>query len=140
MPVFQRAGGIVPTRTDDVPNVDASPMDQVTLDVATGASGEFRLYEDAGEGHGDRAGELAWTTVRYDGAVIIGARDGTFPGAVATRAWTVRLHAVEEAPARVLLNGADLDGGAWSFDAGTRTVTIRTPPLPTGAEQRISVA
>ncbi|MET7420447.1 TIM-barrel domain-containing protein [Dactylosporangium sp. NPDC005555] len=140
MPVFQRAGGILPTRTDDVPNASASPMDKVTLDVATGANGEFRLYEDAGEGHGDRAGELAWTTIRYDGAVIIEARDGAFPGAVDKRAWTVRLRAVAAKPARVLLNGAELDDGAWSFDAGTRTVTIRTPPLPTGVEQRISVA
>ncbi|MDG6100855.1 DUF5110 domain-containing protein [Dactylosporangium aurantiacum] len=142
MPVFQRAGGILPTRTDDVPAVDASPLDKVTLDVATGADGEFRLYEDAGEGHGDRAGELAWTTVRYStaGGVTIGARDGTFPGAVATRAWTVRLHAVDAAPARVLLNGAEMDGGAWSFDADTRTVTIQTPPLPTGTPQRVSVA
>ncbi|MEV4507412.1 TIM-barrel domain-containing protein [Dactylosporangium sp. NPDC049525] len=140
MPVFQRAGGILPTRTDDVPNASASPMEQVTLDVATGANGEFRLYEDAGEGHGYQAGEFAWTTVRYDGGVTIGAREGTFPGAVATRAWTVRLHAVDKAPSRVTLNGTDMDGGAWSFDADTRTVTIQTPPLPTGTQQRISAA
>ncbi|MFD7658964.1 TIM-barrel domain-containing protein [Actinosynnema sp. NPDC059797] len=132
MPVFLRAGGILPTSADDTSNAREQVGDLV-LDVAAGASGSYELYEDAGEGLGYRRGEFTRTTVRYsedDGSVTVEPRAGAFAGAVAERTWTVRLRGVAE-PARLAVNGADAP--EWEYDAGTRTLTV-TATSPTDRE------
>ncbi len=142
MPVFLRAGGILPTRTDYVDSSAAGPLDQVTLDVATSATGSFRLYEDAGEGLAYRNNELSWTPVDYrsadgGGELTTGAREGGFPGEVVNRTWTVRFRAVDGAPASVTVDEEPVPADAWSYDPDGRTLTVRTAALPTGAAHHI---
>jgi alpha-glucosidase (family GH31 glycosyl hydrolase) len=62
MPVFVKAGGIVPTRTDNVNNDVQNPLSKVTLTVSTGANGRYSLYEDDGRSSGPKS---ATTKVRY---------------------------------------------------------------------------
>ncbi|WP_199440115.1 TIM-barrel domain-containing protein [Umezawaea beigongshangensis] len=136
MPVFLRAGGILPTRTDRVEHATQRPLDRITLDVATGAPGSYDLYEDEGDGHGYRDDAFARTPISYDDgehALTVDARAGTFPGAVDGRTWTVRFRDVDE-PSAVTVDGREVS--EWSYDAGTRTLTATASAR---ADQRVVV-
>ncbi|GAA4002051.1 hypothetical protein GCM10022247_23490 [Allokutzneria multivorans] len=127
MPVFLRGGGILPTRTDYVDHSGQRPLDQVTLDVASGGIGTFSLYEDAGEGNAYRAGEFGRTEIRYteragSGTLTIMPRVGTFPGAVPNRTWTVNIRDVAAAPQAVAVAGA---ATPFTYDAAARTLTVK---------------
>jgi Domain of unknown function (DUF5110) len=109
----------------------------VTLDVAAGADGESSLYEDAGEGHGHRDGESARTALSYDDgthSVTIAARAGSFPGAVSSRTWTVRFRNVAAA-AQATVNGSEVPS---TYDAATRTLTVKTDALPASSQTVIA--
>ena len=91
-PLFVRAGSIVP-RTVVQQYVDEKPDAPVTLEVYTGADGSFSLYEDQGRTYGYERGEssripLAWNEKR--GELVIGARQGQYPGMQAQREIRVR--------------------------------------------------
>ena len=133
MPVFVRAGGIVPQQPA-MSHVGAQPVDPLTLNVYAGASGHFTLYQDAGEGLGYQQGQYAQTPIRYDegmpasepqascgadqapaqssmgaaSTVTIGAECGQYPGQLTSRAYQVHLVDIS-APRRVTVNGAPLD-------------------------------
>lgn len=138
MPVFLRSGGVLPTRTNAVSNDAQAPLDQVTLDVAVGGDGSFSLYEDAGEGHGYRSGASATTPLDYaepTRTLTIGARQGSFPGAVPSRTWTVTFRGLATA-ATVRVNGAVVPS---TYDPATRTLTARTSALPASAQVTVSL-
>ncbi|MFF4898109.1 TIM-barrel domain-containing protein [Streptomyces sp. NPDC001068] len=129
MPVFVRAGGIVPTRTHDVAADDLAPLTDVTLTVAAGASGSTTLYEDDGKAVG-RA-RSATTPVRYKESgdvhtLTIGPARGTFHGQPRQRTWTVSVRGTQ-APTRVTAAGATLSAHAYTWDATTDTLTITLP-------------
>jgi hypothetical protein len=140
MPVFVRSGGIMVTRTDYVDHATQSPMGRATVDTAGGANGSFSLYEDAGDGNGYRSGQSSTTPISWEDAtriLTIGPRTGGYPGAVANRVWTVRLHDQNSAPAGATVNGAAV---TVSYDAATRTATVTTPSLPAGGSATVAFA
>ncbi|MEU9245784.1 TIM-barrel domain-containing protein [Streptomyces sp. NPDC048385] len=127
MPVFVRAGGIVATRSDDVPHDAHSPLDKISVTVAPGASGAFSLYED--DGVSSVAGRSATTRIRYtehnDAHVLrIGPARGTFRGQAGRRTWTVSFLGVEQPPRQVVTDGAQLSKSAWHWDAGRHVLRI----------------
>ncbi|MFJ4410174.1 TIM-barrel domain-containing protein [Streptomyces sp. NPDC088910] len=129
MPVFVKAGGVIPTRTDDVTANDKAPLTKVTLTVAAGASGSTSLYEDNGTTGGP--GRSATTTVRYreNGGrhtVTVSPAAGSFPGQVRTRQWTVTLLGVA-APSHVTATGKGLSPDAYHYDGATRSLTVTLP-------------
>ncbi|MFF3614902.1 TIM-barrel domain-containing protein [Streptomyces sp. NPDC002580] len=129
MPVFVRAGAVVPTRTDNVTSHDKAPLTKVTLTIATGASGSTSLYEDDGTTGG--RGRAATTKIRYRESgprhsVTIGPAVGTFPGQVRNRRWTVSLLGVAE-PARVTAGTKRLSPDSYAYDSATRTLTVTLP-------------
>jgi hypothetical protein len=131
MPVFVRAGGILPTRTDDVTSNDKAPLTDVTLTVATGGAGSYRLYEDDGTSAGKA--HSATTTVRYAqrGArrtVSIGAAAGSFRGQVQNRRWTLSLLGTTHAPTDIRVTGARLTPHDYHWDQATGVLTIALPP------------
>ncbi|MEU2426595.1 TIM-barrel domain-containing protein [Streptomyces sp. NPDC007851] len=131
MPVFVRAGGIVTTRSDDVPNDSRSPLDEVTVTVAPGTSGTYSLYED--DGTTANPGRTATTRIRYaehkgTHLLTIAPTRGTFPGQVGRRSWTVSFLGVGAAPSRVSAGGARLATTAWHWDADTHVLRITLPP------------
>ncbi|MBW8793368.1 MAG: carbohydrate-binding protein [Streptomyces sp.] len=131
MPVFVRAGGIVTTRSDNVPDDSRSPLDKISVTVAPGASGAFSLYED--DGTTARPGRTATTRIRYaehQGTRLlkIAPARGTFPGQAGRRTWTVSFLGVGAAPNRVSADGARLAPSAWHWDAGTHVLRITVPP------------
>ncbi len=132
MPVFVKAGGILPTRTTNVSSNDKNPLTDVTLSVATGASGSYRLYEDDGTKAAARPGHSATTTVRYaqDGArhtVTIGAAQGGFHGQVQNRRWTLSLLGTAHAPTKVTASGVRLTAHDYHWDSATGILTVTLP-------------
>lgn len=64
IPIFVRAGSIVPIGTDGKCAEEAMCAQPLTLYVYGGADGRFTLYNDAGDGYGYERGEYA--TVTYE--------------------------------------------------------------------------
>src|SRR5690606_16067170 len=124
MPLFVRAGSIVP-RTVVQQYVDEKPDAPLTIEVYTGADGSFPLYEDNGRNYGYERGEfaripLSWNEAR--GELVIGAREGGYPGMRDQREIRVRW-----------IDGPREDAGALEpqADASVRytgeAVTVRRP-------------
>jgi hypothetical protein len=129
MPVFIKAGGILPTRTHNVSSNDRNPLTDVTLTVAAGSSGSFHLYED--NGMTDHRSRSATTTIRYrqNGShhtVSIGPMKGSFPGQVKTRLWTLSILGTH-APTEVSATGMRLSPHAYHWDSTSKVLTITLP-------------
>jgi hypothetical protein len=134
--VLVRAGGIVPLRTDYVDHAGQRPQTQLTFAVAAGADGQFSLYEDAGEGPVQASATTAVTWADAPRTLTIGATAGSFPGAPAARAYTLRL-ANSGAPTAVLVDGAQLPETDWGYNPNTRTVTVTTAALAVAAAHTV---
>lgn len=133
LPQLVRAGGILPLARPVAPS-DQQPADELTLSIFPGASGATRVYADAGEGEGYRAGEYEWTPVVSrveDGgrrvSVTIGPPEGACPGLPEERRDTIRLEFVGR-PDVVRLDGAPFDG--WHYDQGGAALVAPLPPRP----------
>jgi hypothetical protein len=147
MPVFIRSGGVLTTRTDDVNNDVQSRLDKVTVTVAGGGSGSGSLYEDNGTST-DR-GQSATTAFRYVDAaqgagggagrhtLQISPAVGSFAGQVTHRQWTVEF-VNASAPHVVIVNGRPVAPSAWSWDAGTRRLSVTVPTQSVLAPAEVS--
>jgi alpha-glucosidase (family GH31 glycosyl hydrolase) len=130
MPVFVRAGGIMPTRTDGAAHDAKSPLTEVTLNIAAGASGSFTLYED--DGTTTRPSEHATTRIRYTETgrahtVRVSPASGSFRGQVPRREWTFRILGVTAPPDAVTADGRSLSSRAYTWDESARTLTVTVP-------------
>ena len=91
LPLYVRAGSIVPMG----PAMEWStekPADPIELRVYPGADGDFTLYEDENDNYNYEKGAHATIALHWDDAaqtLTIGAREGTFPGMLATRTFHV---------------------------------------------------
>lgn len=139
MPVFVRAGTVLPTQSAVRHSTDA-PRDHVVLTVFGDHSGSGRLYDDAGEGFGYQHRAYAWTrfrnTVTEAGSRLrIAAVAGTFPGALKKRSWTVRYVDIGP-PSAVTVDGV---GAKWHYNAKRMTLTIHTPEHSVDRPQTVRV-
>jgi alpha-glucosidase (family GH31 glycosyl hydrolase) len=134
MPVFARAGAIVPLQS----YTDSAAIAPATLEprVFGGADGAFTLYEDAGEGLAYASGESATTRMTLSGSVFtIGATTGTYAGAPTERAYRIVWANVAK-PAGVSVNGAAVPaagvggGDGWAYDGTAKAVTIQVAARP----------
>jgi len=92
MPLFVRAGSIVPTGPA-VEYTDQNLAGPITLFIYRGADGAFDLYEDDGETYAHQGGAFTRIPIRYEdasGTVTIGAREGEYPGMEARRTFNIR--------------------------------------------------
>jgi alpha-D-xyloside xylohydrolase len=93
MPLFVRAGAIVPTgpQIQHTGNDSASP---VTLNVYTGADGSFSLYEDDGTSRDYLHGRYSRIPLKWDEGtktLVIGAREGAgYAGMAGQRVVNIR--------------------------------------------------
>jgi alpha-glucosidase (family GH31 glycosyl hydrolase) len=86
MPVFVRAGGIVPMQPE-VPTTAVGSPATVILNVFKG-KGRTTLYDDAGDGLDPRH---ATTSIRQArGRLVIGPMRGRYAGRPARRSWEIR--------------------------------------------------
>jgi alpha-D-xyloside xylohydrolase len=133
MPVFARAGSIVPRRPYES-NIGTGPSDPLVLDVYAGADGHFDLYEDAGEGFAYQNGGFARTDLRWhqdgnDATVAIGRSRGRYSGMPAKRRYVLRISGVDR-PSGITETTAGRTRrlGGWEYDPVTNRLEV-----PTGA-------
>ncbi|MCR4859361.1 MAG: glycoside hydrolase family 31 protein [Bacteroidales bacterium] len=89
IPVYVRAGGIVPLGPD-VQYDGQKGWDELEVRVYPGADGRFVLYEDEGDGYAYERGvrsEIEFSL--HGGNLTIGARKGSFPGMPENRVFRV---------------------------------------------------
>ncbi len=89
VPVYVRAGGIVPLGPD-VQYDGEKPWDKLEIRVYPGADGRFVLYEDEGDGYAYEQGVCSEIEFSLKGRTLtIGARRGSFPGMLPERTFRV---------------------------------------------------
>jgi alpha-glucosidase (family GH31 glycosyl hydrolase) len=121
MPVFVRAGGIVPTQPEVATTSVASP--RTVLLTAFAGNGQTLLYDDEGDGLGYLKGRSARTVIRQrTRALTIGPMRGAFSGKPERRTWKLRWVGIRK-PRRVTVNG---NPRPFGYDAQTRTVTLES--------------
>ncbi|MEH3159915.1 MAG: DUF5110 domain-containing protein [Sphingomonas taxi] len=94
MPLFVRAGAIVPTGPA-LQYAREKPDGAIVLHVFTGRDGSFSLYEDDGVTPGYEKGQFARVPLTWNEAartLTIGTRVGGYAGMPAARAISVRFH------------------------------------------------
>lgn len=92
-PLYVKAGSIVPLGRD-LQWAQEKPWDEMTLAVYPGADAEFTLYEDEGDGYNYLKGAFSEIPMSWDDrshTLTIGRREGSFPGMLAERTFTVAL-------------------------------------------------
>ncbi|RKS73863.1 alpha-glucosidase (family GH31 glycosyl hydrolase) [Motilibacter peucedani] len=140
MPVFVKAGGIVATRTGSVTNDLQNPLTAVTLTVAPGAKATTTLFEDDGTTNDRKQSsttEFRYSESAHHGTLQVRPVDGSFPGQVTSRAWTVRFLDADK-PASVTVDGVAVPASAWTWDAQTRALTVTTAARPTSSRLDVS--
>jgi alpha-D-xyloside xylohydrolase len=116
MPLFVRAGSIVPMGPEVQSTAEDVSGKPVTLHVYTGADGAFSLYEDDGVSMQYGQGAFSRIPMRWDekaGTLTLGAREGRFPGMAERRSFRVvwnrpgkaRALALEAADAAIVYDG-----------------------------------
>lgn len=91
IPLLVRGGSIIPLG----PQIEYTRQRQaenIRIFVYEGADGKFTLYEDEGTNYGYEAGRYANIPLTYDDekhTLTIGARQGSFPGMLKSRTFTV---------------------------------------------------
>lgn len=140
MAMFVRAGAVVPTQPSVTHTTKGAPK-RLTLDVFAGRRGTFRFYDDAGTGFGYQHGAYAWTTIRHSRSggvqtLRIGPARSHYRGQPSRRRWTVAFRNVAR-PTSATINGRAVP---VSYDATTRTATVRTGQVTTGKPARISLS
>jgi alpha-glucosidase (family GH31 glycosyl hydrolase) len=143
MPVFVRAGGIVPLQPSDdqAAGGGAAP---ITLRVFSGAAGTFSLYDDAGSGLGYQNGQSTRTPVSYtvgsggtSSTVVVGKVSGSYPGAPISRSYDVQIVDIS-APGSVLLDGKVLPRSSWSYDPATKTLSVTVGAVAAGSAATVT--
>jgi alpha-D-xyloside xylohydrolase len=123
MPLFVRAGSIVPTGAA-IQHVGEQPDGPIVLHVFTGEDGMFSLYEDDGVSPGYKQGKFARVPVKWDeatGTLTIGAREGGYDGMPGKRAVSVRFYSPGRAAA------LDFAESSQSFVYDGKAITVRRP-------------
>ena len=93
VPMFVRAGSILPLGPE-MQYVSEKKWDNLELRVYPGADAAFTLYEDEGDNYNYEQGVFATIPMTWNDrtrTLTIGEREGTFPGMLATRRFTVVL-------------------------------------------------
>jgi alpha-D-xyloside xylohydrolase len=91
MPLFVRAGSIVPMGPAMEWSTEKAE-DPIELRVYPGADGDFVLYEDENDGYAYEKGAHATIAMHWDDGgktLTIGKRDGSFPGMLRERTFSV---------------------------------------------------
>jgi alpha-D-xyloside xylohydrolase len=93
VPMFVRAGSILPLGPE-MQYVGEKAWDNLEMRVYPGADGMFTLYEDEGDNYNYEKGVYSTITFKWNDrtrTLTIGDRQGSYPGMLQTRKFTVVL-------------------------------------------------
>ena len=108
VPMFVRAGSILPLGPE-MEYVGQKAWDNLEIRIYPGADGSFTLYEDEGDNYNYEKGVYATIPFHWDNArrtLTIGARQGTYPGMLTERKFTIVLP--DDTSQTVDYNGSEL--------------------------------
>ncbi|MGA3148178.1 MAG: TIM-barrel domain-containing protein [Acidimicrobiales bacterium] len=147
MPVFVRAGGIIPEQSPSATPSEAAA--HPVIKVYSGSRGTFSLYDDSGTGLGYTRGQYTETPIAASvgtggragtvapSSVAVGAVRGHYPGAPTSIGYEIEMIDLTR-PTRVVMSGQLLrertvgSGAAgWYYLPGSATVVVNTPAIPT---------
>lgn len=132
IPVFVKAGSIIPRRADAGPIMEGDNT-SLQIDIYGGNRGTFRMYEDDGLSNAYRQGELSTTAFRYfegDGyaTFTIGEVFNRHAGQPSQKEMTMQFLYTDE-PTGVTANGETVPEGEglgeWSYNVNERLLKIR---------------
>jgi hypothetical protein len=135
MPLFVKAGSIIPYRTEAA-EIEKGSNRELILDIYTGDAGTFRLYEDDGISTDYRRGEFSTVAFRWfehdDYATFnIGALVRGFEGQTDTRKYKLRFLFTER-PVSVTANGDSVEEGRgegrWHYSDDENALVINWEP------------
>ena len=134
MPIFARAGAIVPTQREERDN-RLGRKENLTIYCFPGADGAFSLYEDEGEGDAWKTGKCAFTdfTMKWgkEAYFTIGAVRGDATLLPQKRSFTVVLRGFEKgAFVTADVEGAETEISQY-YDEKTHSQVVSLPPLST---------
>jgi alpha-D-xyloside xylohydrolase len=124
MPLFVRAGSIVPTGPA-IQHTGESSHSPLTLNVYTGTDGQFSLYEDDGTSRQYLNGQHSRIPFGWDEAtkvLTIGAREGSYGGMAGKRVVNIRW--MRPAQPRALSFDARPDATV-TYDGTPQTIRMR---------------
>jgi hypothetical protein len=149
MPVFVRAGAVVPMNPSSVKKLQDMDNSAVVLRQFPGGNAHTQLYADAGDSEGYRRGEYAFTAI--DGqrdaraaTLTVGPRQGHYTGMPQSTQVTIELPDAT-LPQSVVVNGKpyarsdDARAGGWQYDGDTLTARINVPSQRAGQPLKVVV-
>jgi hypothetical protein len=137
VPVFVRAGAVVPMNPPSVKKLQDMDNGAVVLRQFPGGAAHTRLYTDAGNSEGYRHGEYAFTAIdgqrdAHAATLTVGPRQGRYPGMPQNKQFTIELPDAG-LPASVTVDGQrytrsdDAHPGHWQYDGDSLTARIVVP-------------
>jgi alpha-glucosidase (family GH31 glycosyl hydrolase) len=139
IPIYVRPGSILPM-APPMEWTGEKPVDPLILTVfplASGATSDYTLYQDAGDTRAYEENQAAWTAIHAaqegsDLTVTVAPVRGEYPGMPSSRAYELRLP-MDWPPETVTANGQSLayseqsDRPGWRFEGNTLTTVITVP-------------
>ncbi|MDE5903849.1 TIM-barrel domain-containing protein [Duncaniella sp.] len=131
LPLFVRAGAIIPQADYDMKSTEDYRTDRYTINYYPylGKS-EYTLFEDDRKSPGS-LDEGAYSLINFIGEASIEginldvSSQGTYPGAPKVKDLTFRIHLVDGDPSSVSVDGQRLKRGAWKFDRRESMLTFK---------------
>jgi hypothetical protein len=145
MPVFARAGSIVPRHPYSSHVGDDQP-DPLAIDVYAGADGSFDVYEDSNDGFDYQAGAYARTELRWSqgadgGTLEIAPARGSYDGMPERRRYLVRLVGVDRPQTVTLRTGGEpRELRSWAYDPGSRQLEFPIGRVATHRGANVTIA
>jgi alpha-glucosidase (family GH31 glycosyl hydrolase) len=150
-PVYLKAGAIVPMQPE-MSYTGEKPVDPLIVNVwplEPGTTSSYTLYEDNGVAEEYQHGVFTHTPIKAAQTgdmlrVEIGPVEGSFPGMLKDRGYTLKLPA-DWPPASVTVNGVAVKQagpsgkGGWSFEGNSLTTIIPVERLSTSSKVTIEV-
>ena len=137
IPMFVRAGGIIPMTEDRLHPLRDAKMKQLTLRLAPGRENKFTLYEDDGVSNGYKEGEALKTEISMEGSSVI-TMDFRPEGSYETTIENIllELHSPKKAPLFVSVEDRKLEhylykkefenaSEGWFYDMEQRLVEVK---------------
>jgi alpha-glucosidase len=127
LPLFARAGSVIPTQPV-IQNTGEMKSVPITLTIAagiaTGQSATSRLYQDAGDGYGYRAGEWREITFEVKGSTTKILTRGNYPG---QEIRSIQIVGLSTRPHEVHADGNAIE---FSYEPGPRRLTANLTETP----------
>ena len=142
-PVFAKSGAIVPTEDFDGDN-KLGNKENLTVYIFPGADGNFKLYEDAGDGQDYKNGDYAITELSFkwgkEASFIVSPAKGETGLIPQNRSWTLKFRGFSKGIVLTAnINGKEIPID-YIFNSKTNTATVKIENISIESEILIKIS